>query len=150
MGCRGGRAEHLAQQRPTWAIYETDSAWALARGLGSHCIVDVLDVDPYGDPWPTIVAFFASARPFADTMHVVVNDGMRQKARRRGAWSSSTLGPVVRELGNNLFPIYIEVCRRLMVAAVAPARYVVKSFRGYYTGAGNNMTHYWAVLRRPI
>ena len=156
VGCRGiaiekdpGRCEHLVRQRPEWAVYCGDSSKALAAGLGRWQAVDVLDVDPYGDPWPTIAGFFAATeRCFTHTMQVVVNDGLRNKTRMRGAWATGSLERAVSRHGNNLFPIYIEVCRELMESAVAVAGYALESFQGYYCGHGDDMTHYWARLRR--
>lgn len=72
------KASKLARQRPTWAVYEADCVKALALGAGGYLTVNLLDVDPYGDPWPALTAFFGSVRPFAPRMVVVVNDGMRQ------------------------------------------------------------------------
>jgi len=143
-----GRTEVLARQRPTWSVYRADATKALAGGLGSHLTIDVLDVDPYGDPWPTTLAFFASARTFAQTMHVVVNDGLRNKVRMGGAWHVGALRSIVERHGNDVFPKYLEVCRELMGAAVEPAGYTVSSFRGYYCGHNGDMTHYWATLTR--
>ncbi|MFO8154416.1 MAG: hypothetical protein R6U87_00105, partial [Thiohalospira sp.] len=71
------RARFLARQRPTWAVYQGAAEVVLAGGGGAHLCVTVLDVDPYGDPWPTIGPFFQSDRPFPETLAVAVNDGLR-------------------------------------------------------------------------
>lgn len=142
------RAEFLARQRPTWAVYEADSAAALEMGAGAHLVVNVLDVDPYGDPWPVIQGFFRASRQMADRMVVVVNDGLRQMVRSGTSWQSTTLAPIVAERGNNLWPVYLDVCKELMGRAILPTDYRLSFFDGYYTGHSQRMTHYLAVLER--
>lgn len=75
------RAQLLARQRPTWAVYHADCVRALAAGVGAHLLVNVLDCDPWGDPWPALRAFFTSRRPRAQELLVVVQDGLRQKVQ---------------------------------------------------------------------
>ena len=137
----------LAAQRPTWAVYEADCVDALKEGAGNHLDVTVLDVDPYGDPWPTIEAFFGSKRPFAPSMHVVVNDGLRQEVRIGRAWAVNSLQEIVSERGNNLNPVYLEVCQELLKRKAALAGYSLDRFIGYYCGFGGQMTHYLARLQ---
>jgi hypothetical protein len=141
------RAAHLAKQRPTWAVYQADCVAALAGGAGAHLCVNVVDVDPYGDPWPTIAAYFESQRPFPDTLAVVVNDGLRQKVRI-GAWDVGTLQEIVMEYGNDLDGVYLEVCQELMQRKAAARGYEVERWAGYYCGHAQQMTHYLAILRR--
>ena len=143
---RPDRTTLLAQQRETWAVYEGDSARALALGAGAHLTINLLDVDPYGDPWPTIQAFFGSERPFANEMVVVVNDGLRQMVRSGAAWNSKTLEPVVQRFGNDLWEQYLAACKWLMETAVAEAGYQVIFFDGYHCGTGLCNTHYLARL----
>lgn len=142
------RTAVLAHQRPSWAVYEADCVPALQLGAGGHLCVNLLDVDPYGDPWPAIQAFMVSRRPFADSMVVVVNDGLRQKVRGGGSWDSGTLAPVVERWGNDLWGRYLEACEWLMGEAAQAAGYRVVFFDGYYTGVEKKMTHYLAVLNR--
>lgn len=143
-----GKVEILARQRPTWAVYEvTDSAKAIAGGAGNHLPVNVLDVDPYGDPWPTIEAFFSSERERPDKVFVVVNDGLKSKVNI-GAWDVGTLAPMVQKYGNNLSPIYLEVCKELMAEKAAQAGYGLSRWVGYYCGHARQMTHYLAILER--
>lgn len=143
-----GRIDYLARQRPTWAIYGADVVAALTAGLGSHFTIKILDLDPYGDPWPTIAAFFGSERPFEESMELVVNDGMRNACKHGVSWHCASLRAVVQRHKNELYAKYIEVCRELLTAAIEPAGYAVQSFRGYYTGKNSDMTHYWARLAR--
>lgn len=142
------RADVLARQRPTWAVYNVDSERAIRAGAGAHLAVNMVDLDPYGDPWPTIEAFFTSKRPRADELHLVVTDGLRSKARMRASWSSGTLAEMVRRYGNELFPVYLQICRELMGVKAAAAGYTVAGFHGYYCGRMNAMTHYAARLTR--
>lgn len=142
------KAGRLARQRPTWAVYEADTARALAAGAGAHLPVTVLDVDPYGDPWPTIAAFFTSTRPRAPRLSVVVNDGLRHKVRLGGAWTTGTLAPLVKQYGNDLHDVYLEVCQELMRTEAAKAGYALGRFGGYYCGHRGQMTHYLAVLEQ--
>jgi len=142
------RADLLARQRPTWAVYEADSELALADGVGAHVTVDLLDVDPYGSSWETIEAFFISERPFAPKMVVAVNDGLRESLEMAQGWKTKSLQPVIDRHGNNLYPIYLEVCRELMEIHTAKAAYQVESFAGYYCGIRGKMCHFLAVLCR--
>lgn len=143
-----GKAVALAAQRPAWAVYEGDCVAALQAGAGAHLRATVLDVDPYGDPWPAIAAFFSSDRPRAPELRAFVNDGLRQKVRLGGAWQVGTLEGVVRRHGNHLYPRYLDVCRELMAEAARPAGYRLVAWAGYYCGALKNMTHYAATLRQ--
>lgn len=142
------RADVLARQRPTWAVYNVDSERALRAGAGAHLMVNMLDLDPYGDPWPTLEAFFTSPRPRAAELHLVVTDGLRAKVRMRAAWSGNTLAEMVRRYGNELFPVYLDVCRELLGQKAGAAGYTVAGFHGYYAGKMNGMTHYAARLVR--
>ncbi len=142
------RADWLALQRPTWAVYEADCVRALTSGVGAHLTINILDLDPWGDPWPAILAFFGSERPRADTLWVVVNDGLRQKVRMGGAWNVGTLQPMVARYGNALHGKYLEVCREMMEEKAATAGYSLISWAGYYCGHAKQMTHYLAELKR--
>jgi len=142
------RAAFLARQRPMWAVYEADCVDAVRGGVGAHLPVNLLDADRYGDPWPVIEAFFESERPRPGVMLVVVNDGLRQKVRMGGAWSVETLRPMVERYGNDLHPIYLEVCQVLIAEKAAHAGYTVDRFAGYYCGHAKQMTHYLAILHR--
>ena len=142
------KAAHLGKQRPTWAVYQADCVHALSGGVGAHLTVDLLDCDPYGEPWPVLEAFFTSQRSFAPVMAVAVNDGLRQKLAMGGAWDVASLQDAVQKHGNDLHPIYLEVCRELLEEKVAHVGYQVSYFGGYYTGAKQAMTHYLAMLRR--
>ena len=140
------KADFLAEQRPTWAVYQADCVNALSEGAGAHLLVNVLDLDPYGEPWPVLDAWFASDRPRAAHLLVVVNDGLRQKIRLGGAWSVHSLADAVRQFGNNLHGVYLEVARYLMESKAAQAGYTLDRFVGYYCGFQDQMTHYAGLL----
>ena len=140
------RAAFLARQRPTWAVYEADSVYALAGGAASHQDINFVDIDSYGDPWPTIGAFLGSERPRPKKLCIVVNDGLRQNVRLGTAWRVATLQDAVRRFGNDLHDIYLEVCRSLMEEKATQAGYSLDHFAGYYCGSMKEVTHYVAVL----
>jgi hypothetical protein len=145
---KAAKAQALAQQRPTWAVYECDSVKALAAGLGSHRPVNFLDIDPYGSPWETIQAFMSSDRPFPDRLVVVVNDGLRQQIECGGAWRCAVMEPYVQEFGNRIRDDYLKVCQ-VMMADIAKARqYKLTGWAGYHCGHQQQITHYWATLER--
>ncbi len=81
----------LALQRPTWMVYEVDCEKAIQGGAGEKLEINLLDGDPYGDPWPTITAFFVGDRERAKTLCVVVNDGLRHSVTMGRSWSVGTL-----------------------------------------------------------
>lgn len=142
------RTDLLAKQRPTWAVYEADCEVALAAGVGGHVAVDLLDVDPYGSPHEALQGFFASERPFQPRMVVVVNDGLRVNISLGGAWHVEVLRPAVEKFGNDLHPIYLDVCKWMLGQAVKPAKYTVRYFSGFYAGKKKHMTQYVAHLER--
>lgn len=138
----------LAKQRPTWAVYMADCVETIADGAGSHLVVDLLDADPYGMSFDVLEGFFSSSRQFADRMLVVVNDGGRLKTVTGSSWEVEVLKPIVREFGNDLHPIYKEVCREMLTRLSAQAGYAVTSYAAYYAGHALANTHYLAVLDR--
>jgi hypothetical protein len=142
------KAAAVAQQRPTWAVYQADCIRALQAGVGSHLRVNVLDVDPYGEPWPALRAFFSSKRPFSQTMVVVVNDGLRQKIKMTGGWNVGSLGGVIRRYGNHCYESYKEICQELLGEIVFLAGYRIEKWTAYYCGALQAMTHYAARLNQ--
>jgi hypothetical protein len=143
----GGKTSRLAKQRPTWRVYESDCVMALTHGVGADMPITLLDVDPYGDPWPTIKAFFHSARSLAPAMAVAVNDGLRQKLRI-GAWDVGSMSEVVANYGNKIHGDYLLICRELMETITGQAGYTLDWFSGYYCGYNKQMTHYLALLKK--
>lgn len=142
------KAAWLCWQRPSWSVYQFDCISAVRAGAGSHLEINLLDVDPYGSPWPVLEAFFVSERPRASRLWIVVSDGLRQKLSRGGGWSVKRLQPVVERWGNRLHGRYLEVCEELMVECVGQAGYRLASFDGYYCGIQKQRTHYVAEVSR--
>jgi hypothetical protein len=146
------RAGILGLQRPTWAVYEADCVVALQAGAGAHLVVNLLDLDPYGEPWPAVDAFFASTRPRAPELWVVVNDGLRQKIKATGGWDVASLQPMVARYGiSEMCARYLDVCREMLQEKAAPAGYRLDRFQGRYCGHAKQMTHYLArlILDKP-
>lgn len=154
-GCRGvviektqDKASHLARQRPGWRVYQAVSEAALAAGLASGVAFDLIDLAPYGSPFPVMRALFEHPRELGDSLQLVVNDGLRQKVKLGGAWQVHDLREVVCRRGNDLYDDYLDAARECVEAIVAAAGYRVSHWHGYYTGSHGDMTHYWATLRR--
>lgn len=143
------KIDRLAEQRPTWAVYECDSIAAIAGGVGAHLLVNYLDVDAYGEPWPVIDAWFSSSRPRSMEMAIVVTDGLRQPLSMGKDWKVSSMADMVERYGNrNLHANYLEICRELLAEKAAQAGYKITAWAGYYCGHSQQMTHYGAILKR--
>ncbi len=113
--------------------------------------INFLDVDPYGDPWPTISAFFTSDRQRSDRLVVAVHDGFRTFALRGRAWASETLAPLVERFGNAAIgKDYLGMARILMQEHADVAGYQLKYFHGFYTGHNQQTTLYTALLTRGV
>lgn len=143
------KAEHLAWQRPTWSVYEGEAEPAIAAGVAAHLPVSLLDVDPYGDAWPAIEAFFSSDRLFPEQLAIAVNDGLRQKLKMGGGWTCRSMQLAIQQFGNAaLYARYAEVCR-WNLARIADARgYAIDEWTVYHCGHAEAMTHYGALLHR--
>lgn len=145
------KADVLATQRPTWSVYRADCVRSLEADAGAHLPVNFLDLDPYGSPWNILSAFFHSRRPFPERLALVVNDGMRQKARIGGAWTSEILHGVCAKYGNaRIHKNYKEICAEIFGEMIAPLGYSIAGWTAYYTGAHADMTHWAAVLARAV
>jgi hypothetical protein len=142
------KCELLSSQRPTWPVYEADCVKALRSGLAADRPVNCLDVDPYGDPWPTIAAFLESRTEPVPVLHVVVNDGLKQKVKLACAWDCSSLRPAVDRFGNDLYKRYPEICKFLMEHHAGRAGYRLARWHCYSCGHSGDMTHYLARLER--
>jgi hypothetical protein len=142
------KASRLASQRPSWRVYEGDSIGAMAAGVGGDLAFDLLDIDPYGSCWAAIEAFFQSDRTFADRMIVVVQDGLRLKLAAGNGWEMEVLEPMIMRYGNDLHPVYQNVCHDLLELKAAQAGYALSRFGSYYTGHSKAMTHFIAVLEK--
>jgi hypothetical protein len=144
-----GKAEILCRQRPSWSVYQARTDVMLAEGAGAHLQVDLVDVDPYGEPWPVLEAFFRSERPRARRVGIAVNDGLRQKLRLQGGWSVNSMRGAVERWGNAvLHEKYLDVARWKVEQLAELQGYQVTGWTGYFCGYNDDMTHYAAVLER--
>ena len=158
-GAKGGavfekdaiKASALARQRPGWSVYESDCERPIAAGCPSHLKFDVVDLDPHGSPFPVMEALFSGGVALAEEMHLVVNDGLRNKIRLGGAWDVKCLADLVPQFGNDrMFTHYLQVAKEKTRRLAAVAGYKIGAWYGYYCGHSGNMTHYWARLVRPV
>jgi len=137
----------LSTQRPTWSVYEGDCIRALAAGAGSHLVVNFVDVDPYGECWPVLDAFFGSVREWPDKLAIAVNDGLLQKLRLHGGWNVSSMAGIVAMYGNeNLHKHYPEICQMLLKEKAAQVGYRLKRWTAYNCGHAGQMTHFAGLL----
>ena len=146
------KAAFLAQQRPAWSVYECDCEGALSDGVGGHLPINVIDMDPYGEPWPVLDAFIAGhGESLQSAWGLVVNDGLRQKVERdNGGWCVASLKDAVAHWGSaTMYANYLDVCRWLVEKKVATVGFTVAKWAGYYCGHNKSITHYAAVLKRP-
>ena len=140
------KTQHLAKQRPTWAVYRGDNVKSIAAGLGSHLDCTLLDVDPYGDPWPIIDAWFSSQRSRPD-LWMLVTDGMRQALGMNIGWQTGSLSKMAEKYGNDaLHENYLAICREMLAEKAAKVGYELTKWTGYYCGKSLAMTHYAAYL----
>jgi len=143
------KAKVLALQRPRWAVYSEDCVRCLAGGVGAHLTVNLLDVDPYGDPWPAVDAFFQSERPRAETLWIVVMDNLLDSCRTGRAWDTPSLKGIVADFGNDLAPIYADVVgRELIQRKAAQAGYSLGRFVGIRSGHSKRTALFGAQLTR--
>lgn len=139
----------LAVQRPAWAVYECDCERALLAGVGAHLPVNFLDIDPYGQPWPVIDAFFQSDRPFPPTLGIVVNDGLRHKLIMGSGWNVGSLGEIAEKYGNDvLYKNYLEICKEMLQEKASQRGYTLTRWAGYHCGDKGSMTHYAGLFIR--
>ena len=132
-------------------MYQGKCEPGIEDGLGSHLACNFLDVDPYGEPWPTIDAFFNSERPRPQRMAIAVNDGLRQKLRLQGGWTVHSMRGAMERFGNaKCNEKYLDVCRWKLEQIVARQRYRLTHWTGYYSGANSDMTHYAAILEKIV
>lgn len=143
------KAEFLAQQRPTWCVYEADCVAALEGGASNHLPVNFVDLDPYGEPWPVLDAYMLGRDNFPARWVLVVNDGLRQKLKTGGAWSVGSLGNIVAHYGNGyVYENYLDICQEMIKEKAGKIGFNLTRWAGYHCGAMQQMTHYAALLER--
>jgi len=151
----------LGKQRPHWAVYEADCVAALAASVGSHIPINFVDIDPYGGPWCAIDAFFSGIKPKVPRLVFAVNDGLRNRLKLHVAWNTEGLQDAVDQFGNAaIYEQYLDVCKWMMQRKAAKAGYILRRWTAYFCRpvhrpkgqigdvAGDNITHYAAVLER--
>lgn len=141
------KVDVLVRQRPTWCVYQCDATRALAEGLGSHLPVNLIDLD--GECWPTLAAFLDSERELPQRLGIAVNDGLRQKLRLQGGWHVKSMHEACRHFGNlAMHARYLDICRWNVERLAGAHGYRLALWAGYHCGAGDDMTHFAAVLDR--
>ncbi len=143
------RALCLALQRPTWAVYEGDCVSAIRAGVGGHLPINLLDLDPYGQPWDAVDAFFESERQWPAIMGIAVNDGLRLHLKLAGGWRVGTLAHAVQKYGSDaIYDNYLAIAREMLQEKAGQRGYALAKWAGYYCGHLKQMTHYAALLER--
>jgi hypothetical protein len=142
----GDKASALAEQRPEWLVYQCDCIDAIRARAGSTLGINFIDIDPYGDPWPTIDSLLTSGRSFPSRMVIVVNDGLKLNLKIGGGNSPSVQESVIMYGDDYLSNNYLEICREMMIKKAGQIGYSLSHWGGYYCGHNNQMTHYAAVL----
>lgn len=141
------KCKTLAIQRPSWSVYECDCVAALTGGVGSHLPVNFLDVDPYGEPWPVIDAFFASDRLFPDTLAIAVNDGGLQFVKRGHGWKMPSIADRISKMGNSqAYDLYLDICQDSLKEKASHRGYTMARWAGYK--ATPDVAHYAAIFNR--
>ena len=141
------KAAVLGKQRPTWAVYEADCIEALRAGVGAHLAVNFVDLDPYGEPWHVIDAFFESERPWPRKLGIAAQDGLRLALTVKGAWDITSMRQVVEKYGSPYITRnYLDICQELLTQKAGQRVTTLARWAGHYAGEKNRMTHYAAVL----
>ena len=134
------KAFRLAKQRPSWSVFEGDCVAAIEQGIGDHLAFDLIDIDPYGSHFPALRAFLTSKRPRKDRFVTVINDGQRQAVQINLSWKIPALKSQVAKHGNNLYPIYREVCEDVWREWADELGYAIPTLYSFYAGDKHNMT----------
>jgi hypothetical protein len=137
----------LAIQRPTWSVYNNDSQQMLGAGVGLHIPVNFFDVDPYGDPWPTVDAILTNADRLQDKFGLAVNDGLRRFIMLGRGWKCSVAEYIVRH-GSQAAQKYPDICREIMIDKFGRAGVTLSKWAVHSSGHGGQMTNYVAVAER--
>ena len=142
------KVSDLARQRPTWRVYQGDCVKLLAAGVGADLEPNVLDLDPYGSPFESLRAFMTSERNRPKRLDLVVNDGMRNKVQIDGGMDCKELQSYIARFGSQAYQFYLDIAKMKVAEIVKVGGYKIAQWRGYYTGRGQRITHYWAVLEK--
>ena len=135
----------LVLQRPLWPVYEMPCELGLAIGLPTHLQPNFYDLDPYGDPWSVIKLVL---RRIDRESWIVVNDGLRNKAKTGSLWQVKSVAGMVQHFGSNIYHRYLDGCEWFLNALCVDSRLKLGSFYGRYATA--NITHYAARVTPAI
>lgn len=139
------RARHLAEQRQKWVVVRGDCEIVLQAGFCDWLAFDILDCDPYGEPWKAIRAFFGN-RVYADAMFVVATDGLVYDLQR-GA-RSLMMRPFIEKYGREFVKVnYGMVAEELLTNIIKPRGFEVRDFKFHKQ---NRLAHWTAKLERVV
>lgn len=143
------KAEALAKQRPTWAVYGSDCVACISHGVGFHLPINFFDIDPYGECWPIVKAIFSQSSRLPDRFGMVVNDGLKRFLMLGRGWKLEILDKYVVRFGNqHVSEKYLDICHDLMLGMAADAGYEIDRWVCHSGGHGVQMTHFCAVLQK--
>lgn len=101
-----GRAECLAEKFPEVPVYCGDSIKVAYPDDIGPVVPNLIDVDPFGDPWPHLTALM-NAPWLPDRAVFVVTDGLIQSVRLSNQWIKGSLRPAYEKLGQtSIFKSY--------------------------------------------
>lgn len=105
------RAYVLARQRPAWLVCCNDARDICATGMLGKMQVDLVDIDPYGDPWPYTMAAMAALNGMS--YWVVVQDGLPAKLKV-SVRDVKSVRPALGKFGSDIHSQYDQVARFLV------------------------------------
>ena len=111
--------DKLYKNHSNKAVYEGDSL-AYLEGLKTHSF-SVIDIDPFGDPFPHLSALIALT-PQVSKIAVVITDGLIQFAKLGQASKTKSLEPAVKLFGANVYPNY-EASVKEIVNVICATKY---------------------------
>lgn len=135
------KCRQLARSRPNWRVYGGDNVPAIRAGAGADLPVNVLDVDPYSDPWPALEAWFGSERVRPPEVVVIVTDGNAHSLHRGKAWTLAGGRAQAWDAGG-----YLAMARHQLGMLAEPHGYEMTEWAGYACGTFNRLRHYAARL----
>lgn len=141
------KVAHLCHQRPTWAVYQGNSEAVLRAGLAKSIAFDVIDLDPYGQPFTILDALTMPGRTFPNEWHLVVNDGGRNLMKRGLSWKLPMFRSAEKRFGQSgMHKHYLDAALMLVQEFGEKIGYDVTHWHGKNISA--DISHYWAVLKR--
>ena len=132
------------ETRSQWLCLQAD-ALSLVRHHGiSRIAFDVIDLDFYGSPWPTWLAFLETQEVFAERTHVFLTDGFGGRQATGGADAALFPG-MKRDVKISPQVVIAEAKRR--TAAICHDRGLRSSWvRTDQTRKGSGMSYHYLTL----